>query len=79
MPTAGWCRICPPACRGSSVSAGDNAGRGVRRGGFLAACSSSTPTGDQPSASVAPTGHDGFAHCLSEHGVPAPRDPGPAS
>jgi hypothetical protein len=45
--------------------------------GLLAACSSNTPPPEQSSTSVAPTGHGGFAHCLSEHGVPSP--PGPAA
>jgi hypothetical protein len=43
---------------------------------FLAACSSSTPPAEPSPTSVAPTGHGGFAHCLSEHGVPTA--PGPA-
>ena len=33
-PTAGWCRICRPGSRGSSVDAGDIAGRNNRRGRF---------------------------------------------
>jgi len=45
--------------------------------GVLAACSSNTPPPEQSSPSVAPTGHGGFAHCLTEHGMPAP--PGPAA
>jgi hypothetical protein len=48
---------------------------GLAVAGLLAACSSSTPP-EQSSTSVAPAGHGGFAHCLSEHGVPAA--PGPA-
>jgi len=44
--------------------------------GLLAACSSNTAPAEQPSTSVAATGHGGFAHCLSEHGVPTA--PGPA-
>jgi len=44
--------------------------------GLVAACSANTPPPEQ-STSVAPTGHGGFAHCLSEHGVPAA--PGPAA
>jgi len=49
---------------------------GLAAAGLLAACSSNTPQPQQSSTSVAPTGHGGFAHCLSEHGVPAA--PGPA-
>ena len=45
--------------------------------GLVAACSANTPPPEQSSTSVAPTGHGGFAHCLSEHGVPAA--PGPAA
>ncbi|WP_110317524.1 hypothetical protein [Mycolicibacterium moriokaense] len=45
--------------------------------GLVAACSANTPAPAQSSTSVAPTGHGGFAHCLSEHGVPAP--PGAAA
>jgi hypothetical protein len=44
--------------------------------GLLAACSSSAPPVEQSPTSATPAGHGGFAHCLSEHGVPAP--PGPA-
>jgi len=44
--------------------------------GLLAACSSNTPPPQQSPPSDAPTGHGGFAHCLSEHGVPT--GPGPA-
>jgi hypothetical protein len=44
---------------------------------LLAGCSSSTPPAQQSSTSVAPTGHGGFAHCLSEHGVSIA--PGPAA
>jgi len=50
---------------------------GLVAAGLLAACSSNTPPSEQTSTSVAPTGHGGFAHCLSEHGVPAA--PGPAA
>jgi hypothetical protein len=49
---------------------------GLAAAGLLAACSSNTPPPQQPSTSVTPAGHGGFAHCLSEHGVPAA--PGPA-
>jgi hypothetical protein len=45
--------------------------------GLVAACSTNTPPPEQSSISVAPTGHGGFAHCLSEHGMPAA--PGPAA
>ena len=45
--------------------------------GLLAACSSAATQPEQSSTSVAPTGHGGFAHCLSEHGVPTA--PGPAA
>jgi hypothetical protein len=45
--------------------------------GLVAACSTDKPPSEQPSTSVAPTGHGGFAHCLSEHGVPVA--PGPAA
>jgi len=48
----------------------------VAAAGILAACSSNTPSPEQVSTSVAPSGHGGFAHCLSEHGVPIA--PGPA-
>jgi len=50
---------------------------GFAAAGFLAACSSNTPTGEQTSTSVATDRTGGFAHCLSEHGVPAA--PGPAA
>jgi len=40
-------------------------------------CSANTPPPEQSSTSVAPSVHGGFAHCLSEHGVPAA--PGPAA
>jgi hypothetical protein len=49
---------------------------GLAAAGLLAACSSSTPPPQQPSTSTTPEGHGSFAHCLSEHGVPAA--PGPA-
>ncbi|HTI77982.1 MAG TPA: hypothetical protein VL634_23475 [Mycobacterium sp.] len=49
---------------------------GLAAAGLLAACSSNTPAPEPSSSSVAPTGHGGLAHCLSEHGVPAA--PGPA-
>jgi hypothetical protein len=49
---------------------------GLAVAGLLAACSSSTPPPEQSPTSVAPASHGGFAHCLSEHGVPAA--PGPA-
>jgi hypothetical protein len=45
--------------------------------GLLAACSSGATKPEQSSTSVAPIGHGGFAHCLSEHGVPTA--PGPAA
>jgi hypothetical protein len=45
--------------------------------GLLGACSSNTPPPEQTPSSVTPTGHGGFAHCLSEHGMPAA--PGPAA
>jgi hypothetical protein len=45
--------------------------------GLVAACAANTPPPQQSPTSVAPTGHGGFAHCLSEHGVPAA--PGPAA
>ncbi|MHC9294448.1 hypothetical protein ACRCUN_18435 [Mycobacterium sp. LTG2003] len=41
----------------------------------LAACSSSDP--EPAPTSEAPAEHGSYAHCLSEHGVPAP--PGPAA
>jgi hypothetical protein len=44
---------------------------------LLAGCSSNTPPAQQSSTSVAPTDHGGFAHCLSEHGVPIA--PGPVA
>jgi len=50
---------------------------GFAAAGLLAACSSNTPPGEQSPTSVAPTAHGGFAHCLSEHGVPTA--PGPAA
>jgi hypothetical protein len=50
---------------------------GFAAAGLLAACSSSAPPREQSPTSVAPTGHGGFAHCLSEHGVPTA--PGPAA
>jgi hypothetical protein len=51
---------------------------GLAAAGLLAACSSNTaPPQQEPSTSVTPAGHGGFAHCLSEHGVPAA--PGPAA
>ena len=50
---------------------------GLAAVGLLAACSSNTPPPEQSPASVAPAGHGGLAHCLSEHGVPAA--PGPAA
>jgi hypothetical protein len=49
---------------------------GLAAAGLLAACSSNTPPAEQSPTSATPTGHGGFAHCLSEHGVPAA--PGPA-
>jgi hypothetical protein len=44
----------------------------------LAGCSAqdSAPP-PQTSTSTAPSGHGSFAHCLEEHGVPAP--PGPVA
>jgi len=48
---------------------------GIAAAGLLAACSSNTPAPEQVSTSVAPTGHGGLAHCLSEHGVPAETGP----
>jgi hypothetical protein len=48
---------------------------GLAAAGLLAACSADTPP-QQPSTSATPPGHGSFAHCLSEHGVPAA--PGPA-
>ncbi|WP_353358712.1 hypothetical protein [Mycobacterium sp.] len=50
---------------------------GFAAAGLLAACSSNTPPGQQSPTSVAPSAHGGFAHCLSEHGVPTA--PGPAA
>jgi len=50
---------------------------GLAAAGLLAACSPNTPPPEQTSTSGAPTGHGGFAHCLSEHGVPIA--PGPAA
>jgi hypothetical protein len=49
---------------------------GLAAVGLLAACSSNTPSPEQSPTPVAPAGHGGLAHCLSEHGVPAA--PGPA-
>lgn len=48
---------------------------GIAAAGVLAGCSSTPPT-EQAPASEAPTGHGSFAHCMSEHGIPAA--PGPA-
>lgn len=46
--------------------------------GVLTACSSSdTAPPPESSTTQAPAGHGSFAHCLSEHGVPAP--PGPVA
>jgi hypothetical protein len=42
---------------------------------LLAACSSNPPPAQQSPTADTPTGHGGFAHCLSEHGVPT--GPGP--
>jgi hypothetical protein len=50
---------------------------GFAAAGLLAACSSNMRPPEQSPTSVAPTAHGGFAHCLSEHGVPAA--PGPAA
>ena len=50
---------------------------GFAAAGLLAACSSNTQPPEQSSTSVAPTGHGGFADCLSEHDVPTA--PGPAA
>jgi hypothetical protein len=36
---------------------------------LLAGCASNPPPAQPSSTSVAPAGHGGFAHCLSEHGV----------
>jgi hypothetical protein len=44
---------------------------GLAAAGLLAACSSNTSPPPPPSTSVTPAGHGSFAHCLSEHGVPA--------
>ena len=49
---------------------------GLAAAGLLSACSSGASEQPATSTSVAPTGHGGLAHCLSEHGVPAV--PGPA-
>jgi len=51
---------------------------GLAAAGLLVGCSSNTPPPEQSSTSVsvAPTGHGGFAYCLTEHGVPTA--PGPA-
>jgi hypothetical protein len=47
----------------------------IAAAGLLAGCSAHTPSPTVQSTSVAPTVHGGFAHCLSEHGVPAAAGP----
>jgi hypothetical protein len=50
---------------------------GIAAAGILAGCSSNPPAEQTTTKdSEAPTGHGSFAHCLSEHGIPAA--PGPA-
>jgi len=49
---------------------------GLAAAGLVAACSPGASDQPATSAPPAPTGHGGFAHCLSEHGVPGA--PGPA-
>jgi len=48
--------------------------------GGAVACSSSTTPSDRPgtSSTAVPAEHGAFAHCLTEHGVPAPPNGGPA-
>jgi hypothetical protein len=42
---------------------------GLAAAGLVAACSSGANDQPAPSSPAAPTGHGGFAHCLTEHGV----------
>ena len=49
---------------------------GAVTAGLLTACSS-TPDEQAPTTTTDESGHGAFAHCLSEHGVPAARGPAP--